>query len=69
MKRLKYIGHKRGDQDHEYLFDLATDPAEKNDLKDRRPGDFRRLKSRYDRWEGQVRKNRRGRPERGQNAQ
>jgi N-acetylgalactosamine-6-sulfatase len=60
---LKYVGHKQGDQDREYLFDLATDPGEKNDLKGERAGDFRRLKSLYERWEVTVRRHRRGRPE------
>lgn len=60
---LKYIGHKRGDTYREYLFDLASDLGEENDLKDARPGDFARLKQLYDAWEEKVRRNRRGRPQ------
>jgi arylsulfatase A-like enzyme len=60
---LKYIGSKSGDTYAEYLFDLSSDPAEEEDLKDARPEDFRRLKQLYDRWEADVRRNRRGRPE------
>jgi N-acetylgalactosamine-6-sulfatase len=60
---LKYIGQKRGSSYNEFLFDLAADPAEETDLKSKRPGDFRRLKSLYDDWEERVRRNRRGRPE------
>jgi N-acetylgalactosamine-6-sulfatase len=59
---LKYIGQRRGEVYREYLFDLASDVAEKTDLKDTRPDDFARLKAAYDSWEERVRKNRRGRP-------
>jgi len=60
---LKYIGQKRGESYREYLFDLATDTAEKNNLKETRPRDFKRLKNLYDAWEEKTRRNRRGRPE------
>ena len=60
---LKYVGQRRGDAYHEYLFDLAGDIAEKEDLKELRPDDFVRLKGLYDAWEERVRRNRRGRPE------
>jgi N-acetylgalactosamine-6-sulfatase len=56
---LKYVGVRRGDGYTEHLFDLAADPAEKNDLKERRAADFRRLKALYDRWEEEVRRDRR----------
>ncbi len=60
---LKYIGRRDGDRDEEFLFDLAADPAERQDLKSERPDDFTRLRDRYQRWEREVRANRRGRPE------
>ena len=56
---LKYVGRKRGDRTTEYLFDLAGDPAEKQDLKGQRPADFEKLKKLYHTWEAEVRKNRR----------
>ena len=59
---LKYIGQKRGSTYREYLFDLASDPAEKIDLKEARPEEFERLQRLYDVWEDRVRRNRRGRP-------
>jgi len=60
---LKYIGHRSGDGYREYLFDLSSDPREKKDLKNDRPGDFNRLKALFNGWEEKVRRNRRGRPE------
>ncbi len=60
---LKYIGQKRGDAYREYLFDLSSDPRERDNLKDDQPDDFARLRTTYDRWEEKVRRNRRGRPE------
>lgn len=38
----------------EWLFDLAADPAEKNDLKAARPADFQRLKGLLAAWEKDV---------------
>ena len=58
---LKFVAQKRGDTETEFLFDLATDKPEKNDLKSQRPEDFRRLKTLYNVWEAKVRRNRRGR--------
>jgi N-acetylgalactosamine-6-sulfatase len=52
---LKYVGHKRGDAFTEHMFDLARDPAEKNDLKEQRPADFNKLKRLYREWERDVR--------------
>jgi hypothetical protein len=46
----------------EHLFDLSNDVEEKNDLRERLPDDFQRLKRLYSRWEEEVRKDRRGRP-------
>jgi arylsulfatase A-like enzyme len=60
---LKYIGEKHGDECKEYLFNLASDLAEEDDLKSARPGDFARLRGLYNAWEEEVRRNRRGRPE------
>ncbi len=60
---LKYVGERRGDEFQEYLFDLSSDAAEENNLKDARPEGFARLKRLYDVWEEEVRRNRRGRPE------
>jgi N-acetylgalactosamine-6-sulfatase len=57
----KYVAQKREDSYREMLFDLATDIAEQNDLKQERPEDFQRLKKRYDTWEEETRRNRRGR--------
>jgi arylsulfatase A-like enzyme len=60
---LKFIGQQDGDTYREYLFDLATDIAEKTDLKSSRPTDFNRLRTLYHQWEERTRRNRRGRPE------
>ena len=60
---LKYIAQKRGDDYREFLFDIASDVAEKTDLKNSRPEEFARLKRLYDQWEETVRRDRRGRPE------
>jgi arylsulfatase A-like enzyme len=60
---LKYVAQRRGDTETEFLFDLATDKAEKNDLKSQRSEDFRRLKTLYLAWETRVRQHRRGQPE------
>ena len=56
---LKYVGQKKGESYREYLFDLARDPAERSDLKERRPDAFRKLKALYDAWETEVRRHRR----------
>lgn len=60
--QMKYISQKKGDSVKEYLFDLSKDIAEKNNLKDQYPSEFRELKGRYDQWEETTRRNRRGRP-------
>ncbi len=58
---LKYVVKKiAGVRKEEHLFDLATDVAEKHELKNERPEDFQRLKANYYAWETAVRKNRRG---------
>ena len=37
-------------QDTEYLFDVVTDPGEKNDLRRKRPDTFAELKAQYEAW-------------------
>ncbi len=59
---LKYVGEQHGETLQESLFDLRTDRAEKQNLKDTRPEDFARLKLLFETWEEEVRRNRRGRP-------
>ncbi len=44
----KYLQDEKG---NEYLFDLLTDPGEKNDLKEKYPRMFQRLKGKYSAWE------------------
>jgi N-acetylgalactosamine-6-sulfatase len=63
---LKYVGERRGDKYQEYLFDLSSDPAEVNNLREKRSKDFARLRRLYDSWETRVRLNRRGQPEWGE---
>lgn len=52
---LKYISLDDGAAVQEWLFDLAADPAEKNDLLGARPDDARRLKGLLAGWEVEVR--------------
>jgi hypothetical protein len=59
---LKYVARTQDDACEEHLFDLASDVAEKEDLKDLRKEDFGHLRRLYDLWEEEVRRNRRGRP-------
>jgi arylsulfatase A-like enzyme len=51
---MKYIRNDNGNEIHEYVFDLAADPAETKNLKDARPGEFKRLKKLLDAWEEEV---------------
>lgn len=51
---LKYIRNDYGGEVSEYLFDLSSDPAEKNNLKDRRKKDLKRLQKKLERWEQEV---------------
>jgi arylsulfatase A-like enzyme len=44
----KYLQDEKG---NEYLFDLADDPSEKNNLKEKFPEIFQRLKNKYSEWE------------------
>jgi arylsulfatase A-like enzyme len=46
--RWKYFQDEKG---NEYLFDLPEDPGEKNNLKDKQPDVFNRLKNEYSEWE------------------
>ncbi|HUS03667.1 MAG TPA: sulfatase-like hydrolase/transferase [Chitinophagaceae bacterium] len=47
----KYMKDEKG---NEYLFDLAIDPQEKNDLKAQENKVFKRLKSKYKAWEAAM---------------
>lgn len=51
---LKYISKKDGEKSDEYLFNLESDPAEKNNLLTQRQNDAQRLKVLLDNWEKQV---------------
>lgn len=44
----KYLQDEKGE---EYLFDLATDPSEKTNLRDSKPEIFSALKTKYAQWE------------------
>jgi N-acetylgalactosamine-6-sulfatase len=52
---LKHLSRQDGATLTEWLFDLAADPAEKEDLLARRPDDARRLKTLLADWEHEVR--------------
>ena len=47
----KYMQDEKG---NEYLFDLASDPGEKNDLRATNPGVFEKLKAKYAKWESEM---------------
>jgi N-acetylgalactosamine-6-sulfatase len=51
---LKYIRLRNDTKTTEYLFDLTTDPAEKNNLLTRRPDDAHKLKNLLKEWEQEV---------------
>ena len=51
---LKYVRKVEGETT-EWLFDLASDIGEKNDLSKSRPGDVKRLKKLLGDWEKDVR--------------
>lgn len=51
---LKYICNDNGSEVSEYLFNLSTDPAEKNNLKDSQKENFKSLKRLLDKWEDSV---------------
>ena len=55
---MKYIHLRDGEKATEYLFDLAEDPAEKNNLLTKRPDETRRLKALLADWEKKVQHNR-----------
>jgi len=50
----KYITNIKDNEIKEYLFDLATDPAENNNLKDLKMKEFNRLKKLLQEWEAEV---------------
>jgi len=52
---LKYLSRQDGQQVSEYLFDLARDPGEQDNLLDAQPDEVRRLKRRLAQWEKEVR--------------
>jgi arylsulfatase A-like enzyme len=47
----KYMQDEKG---QEYLFDLVSDPSEKNNLKENKPEIFSQLKAKYTRWEAMM---------------
>ena len=55
-KYLKIDPRGEGDRDlaGEYLFDLETDPSERNDLKGKQPEIFERLRTLYAEWEAEM---------------
>jgi arylsulfatase A-like enzyme len=42
------------DSGTEYLFDLAVDPGEKNDLRESHADEFARVRARYTAWNAQM---------------
>jgi arylsulfatase A-like enzyme len=42
------------EKQNEYLFDLSVDPSEKNNLKDKFPDVYTRLKNKFSQWEKTV---------------
>ncbi|WDQ18446.1 sulfatase family protein [Rhodopirellula sp. P2] len=64
---LKYVRQEKATTDgrttiQEWLFNLADDIGEQNDLAPQNPGELDRLRGKYLAWEQAVRNNRRGRP-------
>lgn len=55
----KYVAQQVDDRIDEYLFNLARDPSEQENLASSRPEVLRQLSERYKRWERTVRANRR----------
>jgi N-acetylgalactosamine-6-sulfatase len=51
---LKFVSETRGATVEEFLFDLAADDAERNNLLTARPNDAARLKARLAAWESEV---------------
>ena len=52
---LKYVLHRNKDRTEEYLFDLARDSGEKEDLLAKRANDAAQLKKELAAWERDVR--------------
>lgn len=50
----KYVAERKGPVVREFLFDLASDPAEQHNLKDSQRVQFQRLKGLYEAWERDV---------------
>ncbi|TWT69425.1 sulfatase-like hydrolase/transferase [Crateriforma conspicua] len=59
----KYVVDRRGDREKTYLFQLADDESESQNLIDQYPDTAKRLRALYDSWESTTRRNRRGRPD------
>jgi N-acetylgalactosamine-6-sulfatase len=57
---LKFVAETRGGTETQYLFDLANDIREENDIQHDRRKEFQQLRTLYCEWEVAVRKNRRG---------
>jgi arylsulfatase A-like enzyme len=55
---LKLVSRQDGDQRQDWLFDLASDVAEKSDLSGSRPADFKRLSELLSKWEIEVKPSR-----------
>jgi N-acetylgalactosamine-6-sulfatase len=51
---LKLVSRQEGDKRQDWVFDLASDHAEKNDLATSRPAERRRLQDLLSRWEVEV---------------
>ncbi len=60
---LKYVEEARPDATRAYLFNLANDVGETNDLRHSEATQFQRIRQMYNQWESVVRAARRGRPE------
>jgi len=52
---LKLVTHREGEVLEEWLFDLAADPGEKDDLLAKRPADAARLRERLTAWRQSIR--------------
>lgn len=59
----KYIADNRAGKEREYLFDLASDESESNNLYEVYPDRASKLRLAFDQWEETTRRHRRGRPD------
>lgn len=51
---MKWVQKREGNKTEQWLYDLATDIGEGNDLAASRPADFRRLQTLLNKWEEEV---------------